>query len=240
MMLKAVFFDAAGTLIAPREPVAESYARIARGYGVAAAAAQVNAAFRRVFHDAPGLAFGPGHAPEELRRRERNWWRAVVADTFIGLGNFTDFDAYFDELFAFFAAPANWIADPEAAPALADLKRRGISLGIISNFDSRLHAILDGLGLRDYFDSVTISSEAGYAKPAVEVFLTALTRHRVTSAEAVHVGDSEHLDFAGAAAAGIGAILLDPEMKERVSVTGRCTRVASLSAVLEAAEKLAS
>jgi putative hydrolase of the HAD superfamily len=124
-MLKAVFFDAAGTLIAPREPVAESYSRIARGYGVTTAPAQVNAAFRRVFHDAPGLAFGPGHAGDELIQRERNWWRAVVADTFIGLGNFTDFDAYFDELFAFFAAPANWIAPATAKRSEAQLVSSG-------------------------------------------------------------------------------------------------------------------
>ena len=238
-MLKAVFFDAAGTLIAPREPVAESYARIAREYGVAANVADVSAAFRRVFHAAAGLAFGPGHAPEELRRRERTWWREVVAATFAGLGSFTDFDSYFNTLFAFFADTANWAADPAAAPALAGLKQRGLSLGIISNFDYRLYAILEGLGLRGYFDSVTISSEAGYAKPAAEVFRAALKRHQVAGGEAVHVGDSEHMDFTGAAAAGIGAILIDHGLRERISVKGRGARVASLAAVIEAAEKLA-
>jgi hypothetical protein len=48
------------------------------------------------------------------------------------------------------------------------------------------------------------------------------------------------MDFAGAAAAGIGAILIDRGLSERLSVAGRGARVASLSVVLEAAEKLAS
>ena len=104
-MLKVIFFDAAGTLFEPRDPVGATYARIARGYGVDAGADQVNHAFRRVFGGAPGLAFGPGHSAAELRLLERRWWRELVAASFAGLGTFSSFDDYFDELFAFFADP---------------------------------------------------------------------------------------------------------------------------------------
>jgi hypothetical protein len=61
---------------------------------------------------------------DELRRLERQWWRKIVADTFAGLGEFADFDAFFDALFAFFANPANWKPVPEAAAALSRLKAR--------------------------------------------------------------------------------------------------------------------
>ena len=121
-MLKAIFFDAAGTLFETREPVGLSYARIAHRYGVEATAAEVNAAFRRAFRDAGALAFGRGHSPEELRELEREWWRGLVADTFAGMGAFSDFDAYFSELFAYFASPSNWRTEPDAAPTLASLK----------------------------------------------------------------------------------------------------------------------
>lgn len=237
-MLKVVFFDAAGTLFETREAVALSYARIAREYGVDASAAQVNAAFRRVFHNASALAFGPGHPGEELRRLERQWWRGLVADTFAGFGTFIDFDAYFEALFAFFADPANWVADREAAAVLDELGKRGFRLGVISNFDHRLYRILDGLGLSRHFDSVTISSEAGYAKPSVELFSAALGKHSVSPAEALHVGDSEHLDLAGAAGAGIAAILIDRTAPARISLAGRTARIAALSALCEAAERL--
>jgi putative hydrolase of the HAD superfamily len=236
--LKAVFFDAAGTLFEPRERVGLSYARIAREYGVNARADDVSASFRRVFHKAPGLAFGPGHSAHELRRLERQWWRDLVAATFAGLGRFTDFDAYFDALFAFFADPTHWEADPEAQPTLLRLKNRGLKLAVISNFDYRLYRILDGLGLSAHFDSITISSEAGYAKPSPELFKAALKQHAVTAAEALHVGDSEHLDLAGAAAAGIAAVLIDRSLPERLSVAGQTARVASLARVAEIAETL--
>jgi len=237
-MLKAVFFDAAGTLFETREPVGLSYARIAREYGVDATAAQVSAAFRRVFHNASALTFGPGHSGQELRRLERRWWHDLVADTFAGFGAFTDFDAYFEALFTFFADPANWVADHEAAAVLDELGKRGFALGVISNFDHRLYPILDGLGLSRHFDSITISSEAGYAKPSVELFNAALDKHSVSPAKALHVGDSEHLDLVGAVGAGIAAILIDRTASVRISLAGRTARIAALSALCEAADRL--
>ncbi len=196
-MLRVVFFDAAGTLFEPREPVARSYARIARRFGVRADAAAVASAFRRAFNAAPGLAFGPRRLAGELRRLERDWWRGVVAGGFEGLGDFDDFDACFDALFAFFADAGNWRAGPEVREVLGRLKDKGIALGVISNFDYRLYGILEGLGLAAAFDSITISSEAGFAKPSPEVFRAALRKHSVRSAESLHVGDSEPLDSPG-------------------------------------------
>lgn len=237
-MLKVVFFDAAGTIFETRAPVGETYARIAREYGVEATAAQVGAGFRRAFHNAEGLAFGPGRGGPELRAMERRWWREIVTETFAGLGRFTDFDAYFNALFAFFADPNNWRADPQAAPTLERLKRDGLELGVISNFDYRLYRILDGIELGRRFDSITISSEAGYAKPSPKLFEAALARHNVAPDEALHVGDVEHLDMKGAQAAGIAAVLIDRSMKERISVKGRAARISSLDAVIDAARKI--
>src|ERR1700739_1501660 len=107
--LKAVFFDAAGTLFETREPVGESYARIARSFGVDPSAEAVGLAFRRAFHDSKPLAFGPGRKAEELGRLERDWWRELVAKSFAELGEFNDFEGYFEALFEFFADPVNWV-----------------------------------------------------------------------------------------------------------------------------------
>ena len=226
--IKGVFFDAAGTLFETRAPVGDTYARLASAYGVHTSSTEVNSAFRRVFRNARPLSFGLGLGAKELRRLERDWWRALVAETFEGMGEFSDFDAYFNSLFEFFADPANWIAEPAALPALFALRERGLTCGVISNFDHRLYRILDGLGLSRCFDSITISSEAGYAKPSVRLFQTALDRHRLTPAEAIHIGDSEHLDFEGASAAGLFAVLLDPNLSEPVLVNGRNAKIRSL------------
>ena len=210
-MLRVVFFDAAGTLFHTREPAGLSYAKIAERFGARVDERRVIDSFRRAFAAAPGLAFGPGHDAARLRELEREWWRRLVRATFEGLADFPDFDAYFDALFAFFADPANWVSDPEAPLLLAALRHSGIELGVISNFDYRIYAILDRLRLTRYLDTITISSEAGYAKPAPEIFQIALERHELPAAEALHVGDVEALDVVGARAAGIAAILIDPE-----------------------------
>ncbi len=236
--LRAIFFDAAGTLFDTREPVGRSYARLARCYGVDLPEAEVAERFRHAFGSGPGLAFGPGRDAAELRRLERDWWRQLVARTFAG-AKFADFDAYFDALFAFFADPANWRVDPEAEATLARLKDRRITLGVLSNFDHRVYGILDGLGLTPYFDSITISSEAGYAKPNAQLFAAALGRAGVAADESLHVGDSERHDLGGALAAGLWAALIDRDRAGgRPVVVGRSARISSLASLLDLAQLL--
>ena len=236
-MILAAFFDAAGTLFQPREPVGRTYARLARQFGLDASEDTVAASFRRAFGAAPGLAFGPGHAPGELRRLEREWWRRRVGETFAPMGAWSGFDAYFDALFAHFADPDSWIADLEAAPMLQRLKNDGLKLGVISNFDYRLYRILDGLDLTRYFDSITISSEAGYAKPRREVYQAALSRAGAPPHEAMHIGDSEHLDFAPAAAIGMAAVLIDRGNQQAApSIAARTARICSLASVPQVAQ----
>jgi putative hydrolase of the HAD superfamily len=232
-MVKAVFFDAAGTLFEAREPVGHTYARIARKHGLAADDAQVSAGFRRAFSSTPGLAFGPGRDAEEIRRLEREWWYGLVRRSFEGLGEFDSFDAFFEELFAYLGDPASWEPLPEAHSVLQSLKDAKLKLGIISNFDARLLRILEGLELRPFFETVTISSEAGYAKPAPQIFATALSDLGVTSAEAIHIGDSEQMDIRGAQDAGLRAILIDTGSTGAPAVDHRVARVSSLAQMIE-------
>ena len=195
--------------------------------------AVVSAGFRRAFASTPGLAFGPGRRADEIRRREREWWYGLVRRSFEGLGEFDSFEAFFDELFAYFGDPASWAPLPEAHSVLQHLKDTNLKLGIISNFDHRLYRILDGLGLRPFFDTVTISSEAGYAKPAGQIFASALSALNVAGAEAVHIGDSEHMDVRGAQDAGLRAILIDTESNGAPDFESGVTRVSSLAQMIE-------
>lgn len=231
-MLKAVFFDAAGTLFDAREPVGHTYARIARKHGLAAGDALVSAGFGRAFSSLPGLAFGPGHDGDELRRRERQWWYRLVRKSFEQVGEFEDFDGFFAELFGYFGDHSSWVALPEAHFVLQRLKDTGLKLGVISNFDHRLYGILEGLKLRPFFDTVTISSEAGFAKPSREIFTAALSATRVDCAQALHIGDSQALDVLGEAA-GLRAILMDVGMAVRRAIDGSGARVSSLAEVIE-------
>jgi putative hydrolase of the HAD superfamily len=235
---KVIFFDAAGTLIEPHDPVGATYARVARDYGIDTDAAAMNASFRRVFGNASPLAFGPGRDAADLRAKEYRWWRELVAASFAGLGEFADFEAYFRQLFAFFADPANWRLDKETSPTLIKLHARGFRMGLISNFDHRLYRILAELGLSGYFETITISSEAGFAKPSPEIFRIALRKYGSAPGEAIHVGDSVEMDAAGALGAGLAAILLDPTAGSRCRLEGRMARISALDAVPEAIDQL--
>jgi len=232
-MIKAVFFDAAGTLIDAREPVAQTYARIARIFGVDAPKEAVAAGFRRAFSSAPPLAFGRGRSPDELRRLEREWWRELVARSFERIGEFRNFDGFFERLFAYFADPASWVADPEAAPTLRRLKECGVQVGVISNFDFRLYRILQALRLSPHLDSITISSEAGYAKPDAQAFQAALAKHSLEAREAMHVGDSEEMDLRAAVRAGLAAAVIDRGAGAAAEINGRTARIRSLASVIE-------
>jgi len=232
-MLKAVFFDAAGTLFEAREPVGYTYARIARQHGLSADDGAVSAGFRRAFSATPGLAFGPHRDAAEIRLLEREWWYGLVRRSFEGLGEFDDFDAFFNELFAYFGDPAHWEPLPEAAAVLQGLKEHKLRLGIISNFDWRLYRILEGLGLRRFFDTVTISSEAGYAKPAGQIFAAALSSLEVKPAEAAHVGDSIPMDVIGAQDAGLHPILIDTGSSAAPVLDHRVVRIWSLAETIE-------
>jgi putative hydrolase of the HAD superfamily len=206
--IKAVYFDAAGTLIKPARRVGESYATIAEKYGKRVTSSDLAERFRVCFDGAPRLAF-PGAAADELQRLERNWWKAVVQKVFEPFGPFENFADCFTELFDYFAEPSAWTLYPDVIDTLAALKQRGVTLAVISNFDSRLVRILDGLGIGSSFADVFVSSRVGYAKPDRRIFDAALSRHDLHAEHTIHVGDSEANDLDGARGAGLKGLLID-------------------------------
>ncbi|HEY1374733.1 MAG TPA: HAD-IA family hydrolase [Candidatus Binatia bacterium] len=231
-MIKTVFFDAAGTLMRPVRPVGESYALVAGSYGMNVAPAEVSARFRACFGNAPPLAF-PAAENNGIQELERDWWKALVARVFEPFGRFERFEEYFTDLFSYFSRADSWRLFPETEETLAALKRRGLKLAVISNFDSRLFAILEGLGVAPEFESILISSHAGYAKPAPEIFRQALERHQTKPGEALHVGDSVEKDAEGARGAGIQGVLLDRQAK---LVAAGFPKIKSLSGLLPLVE----
>ena len=209
-MIRAVTFDAAGTLIAPREPVGVTYARTARRFGVEVQAPAVDVAFRRAFAAAPPLAF-PAAAPADVPRLERAWWHDVVGRS-LGLDlDAAVLDPCVDALLAHYARADAWHIYPDVAPALATLRRRGLALGVVSNFDGRLPTLLRDLGIASAFSTIVWSSRAGAAKPATGIFAVAAAALAVPPASLLHVGDDPDLDVGGARAAGSEGWLVDRE-----------------------------
>lgn len=207
---KVIFLDAVGTLIGVRGSVGEVYCDIARVYGVHADPQVVNAAFYESFKASNTMTF-PGVDPEEIEEREFGWWWAIAAQTFQqagGLDQFDNFAGFFASLYAHFATAEPWFVYSDVRWALEHWQSQGIELGILSNFDSRLHRLLPELKLDSFFSSVTLSSQVGAAKPDPKIFEVALAKHNCAPEDAWHVGDSFRQDYEGARSAGLRGIWL--------------------------------
>ena len=232
MAIKTIFFDAAGTLIKPARRVGETYSLLARKYGVEVSAAEIAERFRLCFDSAPPLAF-PGASPERIEDLERAWWQELVRHIFAPWDGFQRFDDYFVELFAYFAQPDAWAIYPEVVETLTVLERRGLILSVISNFDSRLIGILEGLGPAHWFEHIFVSSRVGYAKPDRQIFHTALERYGVQAGDALHVGDSEEKDLLGANKAGLKGVLVERNGASKSNLSPRITSLRSILSLLD-------
>jgi putative hydrolase of the HAD superfamily len=232
--LCVIFFDAAGTLIETRNSVGEIYGRVAREFGFEAEPRVLQQNFTRSFRRQPPLAFPAGTPEEALVELEKGWWRNLVREVFDGLGSFPRFDQFFDEIFERFRGREFWRVYDDVAPALTELKRRGLKLGVISNFDSRLYDVLRVCDLDRFFDSVHVSTRVGAAKPDAAIFQAALNHYEIEAREAWHVGDSLRDDVEGASAIGVNAVLLDRHNRfAENAAAARITTLEQLITLLE-------
>ena len=100
-------------------------------------------------------------------------------------------------------------AYPDVAPALRELRGRGLRLVVASNWDCSLPEVLERAGLAPLVDGVVSSAMVGAAKPEPALFEAALEVAGCGPSDALHVGDSPSKDIAGAARASVAAVLLD-------------------------------
>ena len=202
--VRAVTFDAAGTLLRPHPSVGAVYREVALRHGRDYAEENLNREFRRAFH-----AVSKDTRVLDPEARERDFWRRVVLEAVNALGGPpNDFGEFFAELWETFAHGARWRVFPDAAATLAELRARGYLLGVLSNWDGRLHTVLAETGLRPFFHAVVISSEAGAEKPDAGIFRAAEAALRTRPDECLHVGDSRQHDVVGAQAAGWRVLLV--------------------------------
>ncbi len=207
---KVIFLDAVGTLFGVKGSVGEVYQTLAQQSGVKASAEELDRAFYRSFALSTPMAF-PDIPAIDIPHREYLWWLEIAKNTFQRasiLDQFSDFESFFEGVYQHFATAEPWVVYQDTISSLKRWQHMDISLGIISNFDSRIYAVLDALNLRQYFQTITISAEAGAAKPDPLIFKTALQKHGCMAQDAWHVGDSHKDDIKGAKGAGLRGILI--------------------------------
>lgn len=205
--IRAVFFDAVGTVLFPVPGAPRIYAETAAAFGLSADPAEVLTRFKAAFRREEEADRAAGWVTSEQREEER--WRAIVAESLPGAPA-----GVFESLYGHFAKPEAWRVPDGIAAVLESLAGRGLVLGLASNYDSRLESVLAGRPeLARLREHVVISSQVGVRKPGAGFFADVLAKAGCEPHEILFVGDDVENDYEGATAAGFQAVLLDPAGK---------------------------
>lgn len=206
-MIRAILFDAAGTLFYLTKTVGGHYAYVGREVGLELDAQKLDSAFHKAWQQMPRRPAIDG--PRE--NDDKGWWRELVGHVFDQLApsvNELDRDNFLEVAYEHFTEPGVWKLYPEVPGVLEELAPR-FRLAVISNFDGRLRLILQHLGISKFFSHVFISSELGADKPDPEIFRRALYLIDLNANEVLHVGDDPERDWKAANAAGLLVFRLD-------------------------------
>jgi putative hydrolase of the HAD superfamily len=91
-----------------------------------------------------------------------------------------------------------------------DLRRAGVGVGVVSNSEGHLAALVAEMGWTTDLPVVADSGALGIEKPDAAIFRWAANRLGVSPDRMVHVGDSAAADVDGALGAGMRAIWFRP------------------------------
>ena len=205
---KAVFFDVGGTLLKVHPSVGDVYAHYSKPHGFKGTAEELNFRFGMEWKKMGGME---SLGATKGVKAEKKFWSDLVFKVFEISGGLHDFDEFFECVYDAFRSKEHWrvFEDVLESGILGQLKSRGIKLGVVSNWDSRLPEILGSMGLAEYFDFILASTVVGSAKPDSLIFEEAIRLSGFSAGEACHIGDEIKADFHGARKAGMDAIIID-------------------------------
>jgi putative hydrolase of the HAD superfamily len=201
--LGCVLFDAGDTLLAPAPSFQGRFVAVAADQGLPLEEAAVDAAIAAAVR----AAAWPEDWTDPATQRE--FWMGFYREILTSLGHAEDGLRLAEELFASFSDPASYQLFDDVRPALEELAGRGITLGVVSNFEPWLADILALQGIDHLFAAVAISGVLGVAKPDPGIFEAALAEAGADPSATVHVGDQPANDVAAARAVGITPVLID-------------------------------
>ena len=231
-MTKAVFFDAGHTLLYAHPDIGTVYADATATFGLRLAPARFAETFVPVFKETTRIYSQTSTASDP---QDVAMWRDItrrIYDRLPALAGIS-FDAWFEVLYRRFGEPEVWRFYDDVEAVLSDLRKRGLKIGVVSNWDTRLKSICDGLGLTRLVDFIVISAEVGVRKPDPRIFRMALEKAGVRPEEAIHVGDLPEEDAEGARRAGLRPVLIDRKRRITGAFPSDVRVVASLSELVD-------
>jgi REG-2-like HAD superfamily hydrolase len=212
-LFRLVTFDIKDTLIRVSGTVGQHYAKVAQSHGVLVEADALDKVYppvwKRMKTEYPNYGINQGMTSKE-------WWADFVVRVFASAGVIPEngvMTQIGDTLYTRFTRKQGWDLYPNSHNILKSIKKKGIKMGVISNFDERLGDILKQVELDRYFDFVLTSVDVKREKPDAEIFHEALSLGKVEPSQAAHVGDNIMADYRGARNVGMTAFLLDRKIK---------------------------
>jgi putative hydrolase of the HAD superfamily len=210
--MKAVFFDAGGTL------VHIDYQRIA-GLVLRVLGRDVSQPDFVAAEYAGRAAVEAGMARGDLPTDTSRWgvhFRAALGS--VGVTS-DEFDAMVPEILAENRRKHLWThVLPGTGEGLAALRKAGYFVAVISNADGHVEELLESVGLRQHLEFVVDSGIEKIEKPDRRIFEIALGRAReageawktLAFSDCYYVGDTLPIDVVGSRGVGMQPVLLDP------------------------------
>jgi HAD superfamily hydrolase (TIGR01662 family) len=220
-MLRAVVFDVDFTLARPGPDLGpEGYRALGLRYGLELDPSR--------YHEARAAAFSEVKRHPELDHDEEIWV-LFTERIILGMGGRGDTYAAAVEMERRWSHSGHFELYEDALPALEEVRRRGLKIGLLSNSSRNLEEFIAHHGLPA--DAVLTSGAHGKTKPHESIFRALLERLEVQPPQAVMVGDTLHEDVDGALAVGMRAVLLDRE-RQHPEVEGRLEDLRGLAEAL--------
>jgi HAD superfamily hydrolase (TIGR01509 family) len=209
--LKAVFFDLDETLVKNKIPVRELFARMYFDFEQQLGSNNKEVFFTALRAKAANLWSNMFESQISPEQQFVNCFASCVMATgsadgqqasTIGRNMFDHYESL---------SSNNVVFHDGAVEVLAELSRRGIITGLITNGMEQIQlGKVHALDIHNKVDHVTVSAQARAHKPHAPVFELALRRANVSAEQAIQIGDHATNDVAGAIRAGLGGVFYNP------------------------------
>lgn len=200
--VRAVIFDAGGTLILPdAAAIADD---LAAETGVEIDPGRLQASLAEAAHDLdPTL---PGGSDAEFQEK---FFPTVFARLGVPDGEIDSAMEVYRRLH--FQPSGVWNKPIEGArDVVIEVRRRGFRTAVVSNSDGRVAGHLEDAGFEpDLFEFIIDSYVFGIAKPDPAIFRAAAERMQLDPSDCLYVGDIVGIDVIGAQAAGMPVVHID-------------------------------
>ncbi|MCL2883128.1 MAG: HAD-IA family hydrolase [Coriobacteriia bacterium] len=208
MPLEAVFFDVGNTLITTSEPEGKVFQEIASHYGYTLDGLQAEQSVSQMYRYYES-AYGNDCSFWSDNLQVRKVWLDMYSLLCELTGITEQAKQIAEDVYSYYFSAEAWQPFADVLPVLQELKGSGLVLGTISNWDTTLRGILQGIGLGSYFKVIVASADVRLNKPNEAIFALACERLGVRAERAIHVGDHLTADASGALGAGLHAVLID-------------------------------